>query len=114
MSETMHNSTVCVQPPVTTNIQLTQFVGLIKGSKPRSPKIQIGQVHSLSDNGNVSLLWYKAPKNLKLALNGEQWIKDVNCLVPNGSMMPFRNKLGLYHLNTGNGFQSIHKSFTSQ
>lgn len=83
MSETMHNSTVCVQPPVTTNIQLTQFVGLIKGSKLRSPKIQIGQVHSLSDNGNVSLLWYKAPKNfLKLQLHRQQWIKDVNCLIP--------------------------------
>ena len=52
MTDGTHSSTVCEQPPVTTNIKLTQFVGLIQGSTLRSPKILIGLVHSLLDNGN--------------------------------------------------------------
>ena len=112
MTKTMHNSTVCVQLPVTMNIKLTLFVELIEGSTLRSSKILFGQVHSFVDHGNVSLLQNKAPKNfLKRKLDGEQWIEDVNCLVPM-SMTLVRNKPGLSRLN--NRFQSIHKSVSSR
>ena len=77
MTKTMHNSTVCVQLPVTMNIKLTQFVELIEGSTLRSPKILFGQVHSFVDHGSVSLLQNKAPKNfVQRKLDGEQWIED--------------------------------------
>ena len=73
MTETTHTSTVSEQPPVTTNIKLAQFVALLEEKrKLRGPKILISQVHSFLDNAKVSLLWYKAYKNHKLEIDGEQ------------------------------------------
>ena len=111
MTVSTETNTADVQPPVATITKLAQFVGLIEeGSTLRSPKILIGQLHSFLANGKVSLLWYKAYRNyFKLDLDGEQWIEDVNGLVPLG-MTSVRNKPGLYRLT--NILPSIQKSFT--
>ena len=91
MTDGTHRCSVCVQPPVTTNIKLTQFVGLIQGSTLRSPKILIGPVHSLLDNGNNGGTMVMVDQRCQLSCNQE-------------------HKPGLYHLN--HGVRPIHKSLT--
>lgn len=86
-----------------------QFVGLSEEeSTLKKPKVLIAQVHRLLPNRKVSLLWYKPHKNLfKLELDGQDWIEDVDCVVP-VNMEPANNKPGWFRL--GITVREIHKT----
>ena len=108
-SQPAQSDTVHVQRTTNSGIKVGDFVGLVEeGSTLNNPKVLIGQVHSMLPNGKASLLWYKAYKNLfKLELDGQQWLEDLECLVP-VTMTPVRNKPACYRLS--NSLRSIHKA----
>ncbi|XP_073242983.1 uncharacterized protein [Porites lutea] len=85
------------------------FVAVVEEhSKLNCPKVLIGQIHSLNQQGDVSLLWYKnVSRNLyKLELSGEQWTESLESLVPVTVKVP-KNRPGLYQLCTSP--RQIHK-----
>lgn len=85
------------------------FVAVVEEhSKLNCPKVLIRQFHSLNQQGDVSLLWYKnVSRNLyKLELSGEQWTESLESLVPVTVKVP-KNRPGLYQLCTSP--RQIHK-----
>lgn len=85
------------------------FVAVVEEhSKLNCPKVLIGQIRSLNQQGDVSLLWYKnVSRNLyKLELSGEQWTESLESLVPVTVKVP-KNRPGLYQLCTSP--RQIHK-----
>lgn len=85
------------------------FVAVVEEhSKLNCPKVLIGQIRSLNQQGDVSLLWYKnVSRNLyKLELSGEQWTESLESLVPVTVKVP-KNRPGLYQLCTSP--RPIHK-----
>jgi len=71
-----------------------------------APKILIGQGHCVQENGEVSLLWYKAisANMYKLELDSQQWYESVGSQTPvsvqvtkvNWEFVSFRPQEGLF------------------
>ena len=80
-----------------------------EGSTLNAPKVLVGQVCVLRDNGEVGLLWYKAisANMYKLELDGREWYKGIGSLVQ-VSMQAARNRPGVYRLQTSR--RQIHKA----
>ncbi|KAJ7382969.1 hypothetical protein OS493_031746 [Desmophyllum pertusum] len=67
-----------IHPPDNCVFKPGDFVGCIEESSTlNSPKVLIGQVHSLRGNGDVSLLWHRkiAAGLYSLELDGEEWLE---------------------------------------
>lgn len=85
------------------------FVAVVEeDSRLNCPKVLIGQIHSLGQEGEVSLLWYKnVSKNFYRLQHGSgQWRESVDSLVPVTVKVP-KNRPGLYQLCTSP--RQIHK-----
>ena len=90
------------------------------------PKILLGQVHCVQENGEVSLLWYKATSAsmYKFELDGRQWCERVESLVPVSvqAFTGFRHReadsqsrhggLGTLTIFTGGGILYFHPKIT--
>lgn len=98
---------------VSHQVKAGQFVGMVEaGSTYNRPRVLVAQVHALLPDQKVSLLWYKANKNLfRLQLDGESWVEHVDCLLPI-NMTPAKNKPGCYRLQTS--LREIHKSLQGE
>lgn len=101
---------VAAQPVEPCQFQPGDFVACVEDtSTVNAPKILLAQVHCVQENGEVSLLWYKAisANMYKLELDGQQWYESVGSLTP-VSVQAAKNRPGVYRLQTWR--RQIHKA----
>lgn len=101
---------IATQPAETGQFKPGDFVACVEEkSTVNAPKVLVGQVRVLRDNGEVGLLWYRAisANMYKLELDGREWFERVGSLVP-VLMQAAKNWPGVYRLQTSR--RQIHRA----